>query len=42
MGVAFTYYLKDWVEVFDICLKILPGPDKDSLRAELRTEGFRV
>jgi hypothetical protein len=42
MGVAFTYCLKDWKEGFDICLKILAGPDKDYLRAELPTEGLRV
>jgi len=29
MGVAFTYCLKDWKEGFDICVKILLGPDKD-------------
>jgi hypothetical protein len=34
--------LLDWKEGFDICMKILPGPDKDYLRAGLPTEGLRV
>jgi hypothetical protein len=40
--VAFTYCFKEWKEGFNICLKILPGLDKEYLGAELPTEGLRV